>query len=120
MKFAATGFVCLVGLLHVWFMVLESFLWTKPLGMKTFRMTPAAAEATKVLAQNQGLYNGFLAAGLFWAAYSGDPKLNYFFLGCVIIAGIVGALTASKNIIFVQALPALIALILFYLSSKAA
>lgn len=116
----ATGLVYLVGLLHVWFMVLESFLWTKPLGLKTFKMTPAAAEATKVLAQNQGLYNGFLAAGLFWAACTGDLKLNYFFLGCVIIAGIVGALTASKNIIFVQALPAAIALILVYLSSRAA
>jgi putative membrane protein len=120
MNIAATGFVYLVGLLHVWFMVLESFLWTKPLGLKTFGMTPQMAEATKVLAQNQGLYNGFLAAGCFWAACSGDPKLNYFFLICVIIAGVVGAFTASKNIIFVQALPALIALVLFYLSHKAA
>ena len=73
------------------------------------------AEATKVLAQNQGLYNGFLAAGLLWAAWSGDFKLNIFFLSCVIIAGVVGAVTANKNILFVQSLPALIALILVIL-----
>ena len=117
---AATGFVYLVGIFHIMFMILESFLWTTPVGLKIFRMTPQAAEATKALAQNQGLYNGFLAAGLFWAAYSGDLKLNYFFLGCVIIAGIVGAITASKNIIFVQALPAVIALILVILASRTA
>lgn len=119
MKIAATLMVSLVGILHIWFMVLESFLWTSPIGLKTFGMKPEMAEATKVLAQNQGLYNGFLALGLFWAAWSGDIKLNIFFLGCVIIAGIVGAVTANKNILFVQTLPALIALILVLLHSKA-
>lgn len=119
MQIAATFMVSLVGILHVWFMVLESFLWTRPIGLKTFGMKPEMAEATKVLAQNQGLYNGFLALGLFWAAWSGDIKLNIFFLGCVIVAGIVGALTANKNILFVQSLPALIALILVLLCSKA-
>lgn len=119
MKIAATLMVSLVGVLHIWFMVLESFLWTSPIGLKTFGMKPEMAEATKVLAQNQGLYNGFLALGLFWAAWSGDIKLNIFFLGCVIVAGIVGAVTANKNILFVQSLPALIALILVLLRSKA-
>lgn len=114
MKIAATAMVTLVGIFHVIFMVLESFFWTHPIGMKIFKMKPEMAEATKVLAQNQGLYNGFLAAGLFWAAWSGDFKLRVFFLSCVIIAGIVGSLTASKNIIFVQALPAVIALALVW------
>lgn len=118
MKMAATFMVSLVGILHLWFMVLESFLWTRPIGLKTFGMTADMAEATKVLAQNQGLYNGFLALGLFWAAWSGDIKLNIFFLGCVIVAGIVGAMTANKNILFVQALPAVAALALVLLRSK--
>ena len=118
MKIAATMMVSLVGILHLWFMVLESFLWTKPIGLKTFGMRPEMAEATKVLAQNQGLYNGFLALGLFWAAWTGDIKLNIFFLGCVIVAGIVGALTANKNILFVQTLPAVVALVLVLLRSK--
>lgn len=118
MNIAATGLVFLVGILHTWFMVLESFLWTKPLGLKTFGMTPAVAESTKVLAQNQGLYNGFLAAGLFWAAVTGDLKLNIFFLGCVIVAGVVGAITANKNILFVQAVPALLALIAVIMNAK--
>lgn len=119
MKVSATVLVSIVGILHVWFLVLESFLWTSPIGLKTFGMKPEMAEATKVLAQNQGLYNGFLAAGLFWGAYSGELKINVFFLSCVIIAGIVGAITANKNILFVQTLPATIALIVVYLSSRA-
>jgi putative membrane protein len=118
MKIAATFMVSLVGILHVWFMILEMFLWTKPIGRKTFGMTMEMALATKVLAQNQGLYNGFLAVGLLWAAWSGELKLNVFFLSCVIIAGVIGAVTANKNIIFVQSLPALIALILVILRFK--
>lgn len=106
----ATIAVSIVGILHVWFMIIESILWTKPLGRKVFRMSPEKAEITKVLAFNQGIYNGFLAAGLFWGAYSGDSKISVFFLGCVIIAGVVGAVTASKGILYVQALPAVIAL----------
>lgn len=109
---AAKVAVFVVGLLHTWFFILESFLWTKPIGRKTFRNSPADAEKTKVLAQNQGLYNGFLAAGLFWGACTGDNKICIFFLSCVIIAGIVGAITANKKILYIQALPAAIALFL--------
>lgn len=105
--------VSIVGILHVWFMILESFFWTKPLGQKIFRLSPEKAEATKVLAFNQGFYNGFLAAGLFWGVISGDIRINIFFLSCVIVAGIVGGLTASRGILFVQALPAVIALLSF-------
>lgn len=105
-----TVLISLVGILHLWFMILESFLWTKPIGLKTFKITPEHAALTKSLAQNQGLYNGFLAAGLFWGAIFGDFTASVFFLVCVIIAGIVGAFTVNKKIFFVQALPALIAL----------
>lgn len=108
----------LIGVFHIGFMILESFLWTKPLGLKVFGMKPEMALATKVLAQNQGLYNGFLAAGLFWGAFSGDIKISVFFLSCVVIAGIVGGMTASLNIIFVQALPAVVALILVFFANK--
>lgn len=118
MKTVATSLTYLIAILHVWFMILESFLWTKPLGMKIFGMKPEMALATKVLAQNQGLYNGFLAAGLFWGAFSGDIKISVFFLSCVVIAGIVGGVTASLNIIFVQALPALIALVFVLVTHK--
>lgn len=109
---AAKVAVSFVGLLHIWFFLLESFLWTKPIGLKTFRQNAADAEKTKVLALNQGVYNGFLAAGLFWGVISGDLKINVFFLSCVIIAGIVGAATANRKILFIQAAPAAIALFL--------
>lgn len=103
--------VVLIGLLHVWFMILEMFLWTKPLGLRTFRQSKAKAMDSKVLAANQGLYNGFLAAGCFWSAIHPQPalaiQLMVFFMICVAVAGIYGALTVSKNIFFVQALPAL-------------
>lgn len=118
MKLFSIVMIWLVGIFHVGFFILETFLWATPFGKKTFRMTDQMAEATKVLAMNQGFYNAFLAAGLFWGAYCGDSKISYFFLICVIVAGIVGAITASKNIIFVQALPAVIALIAFYISKK--
>ena len=100
----------LVAALHVYFLVLEMFLWTAPLGVKTFKRTLAEQEATKVLAGNQGLYNGFLAAGLVWSISSGDLAVRMFFLGCVVIAGVYGAATAAKQILFVQAVPAAIAL----------
>ena len=103
----------LVALLHLYFMVLEMFLWTRPMGRRVFNTTPEFAEASKVLAANQGLYNGFLAAGLVWGlllgGVAGRPVLA-FFLGCVIVAGLYGALTVNKRIFFVQALPAIIAL----------
>ena len=107
----SNALILLVALLHVWFMILEMYFWTKPLGLKAFRMTPAAAEATRVLAMNQGLYNGFLAAGLIWGVCSSLPQVKIFFLICVVVAGIVGAMTANKKILYIQALPAVLALI---------
>ena len=100
----------LVALLHVYFLVLEMFLWTRPLGLKTFRNTPEKAEITRVLAANQGLYNGFLAAGLFWAAASGRQDIALFFLGCVVVAALYGAYSVSRRIFFVQGVPAIAAI----------
>lgn len=111
MKLLADILVGLIAVLHVWILVLEMFLWTKPLGLKTFRQSLATAEASKVLAANQGLYNGFLAAGLAWGLVSGDGAIKLFFVACVLIAGIYGGLTAKRSILYVQALPALLALI---------
>jgi putative membrane protein len=115
---AANIAVGLVAALHLYFLALEMFLWDKPLGLRTFRMTPERAKASKTLAANQGLYNGFLAAGLAWGlalGAAGDP-IKLFFLGCVIVAGVFGALTVSRRILWVQALPGAIALILVWLS----
>jgi putative membrane protein len=110
--------VGLVALLHVYFLVLEMFLWDKPAGLRAFGHTVQAAQASKVLAANQGLYNGFLAAGLFWGLGLGaaGTGVKLFFLGCVIVAGVFGAATASRKILFVQALPAAIALVLVLLT----
>jgi putative membrane protein len=118
MSTLATIVVIIVALLHVYFLVLEMFLWDKPLGLKTFRNTPENAAITKVLAANQGLYNGFLAAGLFWGASMGNAgtSVKVFFLICVIIAGVYGALSVGKKILFVQALPAAVGLALVLLS----
>jgi putative membrane protein len=112
MRLAADLFVALVALLHVWFLVLEMFLWDKPLGLRTFGHSAEHAAASKVLAANQGLYNGFLAAGLLWGLTLGDAgsAVKVFFLACVIVAGVYGAATASRKILFVQALPAALAL----------
>ncbi len=106
--------VASVALLHLYFLVLEMFLWTKPLGLKTFRLTAEFAAASKTLAANQGLYNGFLAAGLAWGLVLGDAgnPIKIFFLGCVIVAGVFGGLTASRRILWVQALPGAVALAL--------
>jgi len=107
---AATG---LIAVLHVYIMVLEMFLWTKPRGRKTFGLTADFAEKSKGLAQNQGLYNGFLAAGLFWGLIHPDAgfavQIRLFFLGCVIVAGTFGAATVNSRILFVQAIPASLA-----------
>jgi putative membrane protein len=111
---AANIAVILVAALHVWFLVLEMFLWDKPLGLRTFRMSAEQAAATKPLAMNQGLYNGFLAAGLLWGLAAG-AHVQVFFLACVIVAGVFGALTASRKILWIQAVPALIALVLVLL-----
>ncbi|RUP42650.1 MAG: DUF1304 domain-containing protein [Acinetobacter sp.] len=104
----------LIAVLHVYILVLEMFLWDKPYGLKAFGNSLEKAQLTKVLAQNQGLYNGFLAAGLFWSLLAPATyavALANFFLGCVLVAGIYGGLTATKKIIYIQAVPALIALI---------
>ncbi|MGN5764586.1 DUF1304 domain-containing protein [Acinetobacter calcoaceticus] len=104
----------LIALLHVYILVLEMFLWDKPYGLKAFGNSLEKAQLTKVLAQNQGLYNGFLAAGLFWSLLAPESyaiAIANFFLGCVLIAGIYGGVTASKKIIYIQAIPAFIALI---------
>ncbi len=106
----------IVAVLHIGFLILEMFLWTRPFGMKTFGMTKDVAQSSAVLAANQGLYNGFLAAGLIWGLVSGTTSVEIFFLVCVLIAGIYGGLTAKRSILYVQALPALIGLILIYLA----
>ena len=111
MSTAANVMVGLVALLHVYFLVLEMFLWDKPRGMRTFGTTPEFAAASKTLAANQGLYNGFLAAGLIWGLFAGDP-VKIFFLACVIVAGAFGAATVNLKVLWVQALPATIALAL--------
>jgi len=112
MSIVANIAVAAVALIHIYILVLEMFLWEKPAGMRAFGLSREFASATKMLAANQGLYNGFLAAGLLWGMGAGDIRVQLFFLGCVLIAGIYGAITASKKILWVQAAPALVALIL--------
>ena len=110
--------VGIVALLHIYFLVLEMFLWNKSFGRKTFGLSKEFAEQTAALAANQGLYNGFLAAGLIWSLVT--PSLAYplqvFFLGCIVVAGVYGAITANRKILFVQALPATVALILVFVA----
>jgi putative membrane protein len=114
MQTAATVATILIALLHLYILALEMFLWDKPRGRKAFGLTPEFAAATKVLAANQGLYNGFLAAGLVWGVLLGPAgrPIEIFFLGCVIVAGLFGAATASRRILYVQALPGALALAL--------
>jgi putative membrane protein len=106
--------IAFIALEHLGFLVLEMFLWTTPFGLRTFKLTKEVAESSAALAANQGLYNGFLAAGLVWAFFSGSHSLALFFLACVVVAGIFGAATASRSILFVQALPAAIALAILF------
>ncbi len=117
MHIAATVVVGLVGLIHVYILILEMFLWDKPTGLKAFGQTLEQATASKVLAANQGLYNGFLAAGLFWSIGLGAAgyAVALFFLGCVLVAGLYGAATASRKILYVQALPAALGIVLVVL-----
>ena len=110
MKLAADILVGLVALLHVYFLVLEMFRWDKPRGMKTFGLSPEKAAMTKSLAMNQGLYYGFLAAGLFGGLFTGAFDFKVFFLACVVVAGVFGAMTASRKILWVQAVPGFLAL----------
>lgn len=111
MNIIVNTIIGIVALLHAYFFILEMFLWEKPAGRKSFRTTAEFAAQSKTLAANQGLYNGFLAAGLVWSLFAGDA-VKIFFLSCVIIAGIFGAFTVSKRIFYIQALPALIGLVL--------
>jgi putative membrane protein len=112
MSNALTG---IVAALHAYFLVLEMFLWTTPVGQKTFKRTAEQQIETKALAQNQGLYNGFLAAGLVWSYWAGYD-VRVFFLVCVVVAGIYGAITAARSILFVQAIPGAAALVATILS----
>jgi putative membrane protein len=112
MNIIANIVIAIIAILHVGFLVLEMFLWTKPYGLKTFGMTKEVAASSAILAANQGLYNGFLAAGLVWGLISGAASIKIFFLVCVLIAGIYGGLTAKRSILYLQALPALIGLAL--------
>ena len=116
MKLAAQIAAALVALLHVYFMVLEMFLWTRPFGRRSFGLTPEFAAASKSLAANQGLYNGFLAAGIAWGLWLGEAGrgVTLFFLGCVVVAGVFGAATVSRKILLVQALPGALALVLVW------
>ncbi len=118
MSAIANSIVGLVALVHVYILVLEMFLWDKPVGLRAFGQTREAAAASKVLAANQGLYNGFLAAGLIWGLSLGTngTGVKVFFLGCVLIAGVYGALTASRKILFVQAIPAALGLVFVLLA----
>ena len=108
----ATILIAIVAALHVYFLVLEMFLWDKPAGRSAFGTTAEFATASKTLAANQGLYNGFLAAGLVWGLILGSAgtPVKIFFLLCVIVAGVFGAVTVSRKILFIQALPAALAL----------
>jgi putative membrane protein len=121
MNAAANVLVLLIALEHVWFLVLEMFLWTKPLGLKTFRLSAEKARASAALAANQGLYNGFLAAGLVFSLVAPSPEtafsLKVFFLACIVVAGVFGAITTvSRSILIAQALPAAAALVLVWLA----
>lgn len=120
MELAGTVLVALVAAEHLYILILEMFLWTKPQGMKAFGTTPELAESSKVLAANQGLYNGFLSAGLIWGLVHPiaevGSQIQIFFLLCVMTAGIYGGLTAKRSILLVQGLPALIALVAVLLS----
>lgn len=115
MNIVVTALILFVAVLHCYFLVLEMFLWTKKQGLKTFRMTKEKAEMTSDLAANQGLYNGFLAAGLFWSRLATSPEVGYqtaiFFLGCVVLAGIYGGYSVNRRIFFVQSIPAILAMI---------
>jgi len=116
MKAIANVLIGLVALSHVGFLVLEMFFWDHPVGRRIFGMTPEVSASSATLAANQGLYNGFLAAGLVWALWADRREQKVFFLGCVIIAGVFGGLTAKTSILFTQALPAAIALALVLLA----
>lgn len=113
--------IAIIAVLHIGFLVLEMFLWTKPFGLKVFRQSREQAETSAVVAANQGLYNGFLAAGLIWSLIQGQTICAFqnqmFFLSCVTIAGLYGAYTVSQRILFIQALPAIVAMLVLNLAA---
>ena len=111
MTLIASALVGLIALLHVYIMVLEMFMWTTPRALKAFGTTPELAAQTRVMAGNQGLYNGFLAAGLFWGLLTDAQDVQLFFLACVAVAGLYGAATANRRILFVQTVPAVLAIL---------
>ncbi|MDM1272639.1 DUF1304 domain-containing protein [Acinetobacter indicus] len=116
----STILILAIACLHIYILILEMFLWETSKGMKAFGNSPEKAKITKPLAQNMGLYNGFLAAGLLWASVAPSEiqaSLAYFFLGCVFVAGVYGSITANRKILFIQAVPALIALIAVFLGN---
>ena len=116
MNLIANVLVVLVAALHLGFLVLEMFLWDHPVGRRTFKMTPEYSKASATLAANQGLYNGFLAAGLIWGLVIASTPVRIFFLLCVVVAGVYGGFTAKRSILYMQALPGLLALIAVYLA----
>ncbi len=118
MKFVANLLTGFVALCHLGFLVLEMFLWDHPIGRKIFSMTPEVSASSAVLAMNQGLYNGFLAAGLIWGIRTGRREIKLFFLGCVVVAGVFGSLTAKPTIFFTQGLPALLAFASVIIASR--
>ena len=120
MKFLANVLVAFVALSHLGFLTLEMFFWNHPVGQRIFAMTPEVAAASAALAMNQGLYNGFLAAGLLWGLWTGRRDIRLFFLACVIIAGVFGGVTAKTSILWTQALPGLIAFVSVALASRGA
>lgn len=120
MELIASIAVGMVAALHLSFMILEMFFWNKPLGMRVFGLKPGFAESTRALAANQGLYNGFLVAGLVWGLIPGTGgfPIQLFFLCCVVAAGLFGAITASRAILFVQAFPGAVALVLVLMAHR--
>ena len=118
MPLIANILTAFVALCHVGFLVLEMFFWNHPVGRRIFSMTPEVAASSAVLAANQGLYNGFLAAGLLWGLRAGRRDVKLFFLGCVVVAGVFGAITAKTTILFTQALPGLLAIAAVLLASR--
>ncbi|GLQ49313.1 DUF1304 domain-containing protein [Dyella flava] len=119
MSILASIVVTIIALMHVWFLILEMLLWDKPTGRRAFGLTAEFAAQTKVLAANQGLYNGFLAAGLFWGLLLGGSEgahVKLFFLGCVLVAGLFGGFTATRKVLWIQGLPAAIGLALVLLA----
>lgn len=115
MPLFANLLTAVIAALHLYILVLEMFLWTRPAGLRTFRNSLDKAQATRVMAANQGLYNGFLAAGLAWGAFAGRADIAAFFLACVALAGLYGAWSVSRRILFVQTVPAVLGLVLLAL-----